>query len=81
MSSSGIRLRISLLVAIASVLANMYLVLNGSSNGFYAGLSKGLVLDTPQATTQVAQKAKPVTQSRYSFAAFVTRAKQYSNVD
>lgn len=74
MNSSGVRLRISLLVAIAIVLANMYLVLHGSSNGFYAGLPKALFFDAPVATTQVAQPSTSGTPSRDTFAAFETRA-------
>jgi hypothetical protein len=74
MSSSGIRLRISLIVATTIVLANMVLVLNGSSTGFYAGLSKTLVPDTPLVTTLVAQTVSPGKGSRDTFAAFETRA-------
>ena len=85
MNSSGVRLRISLLVAIAIVIANIYLVLNGSSNGFYASLSKEQVLDTHQATTQVAQQSTSGQStsgrtSRDTFAAFETRASKQPGV-
>jgi len=73
MSSSGIRLRISLVVAISIVSANKYLVLHGSSNGFYASLSKALGLDAPAATAQVAHTLSPGRPSHDTFAAFETR--------
>jgi hypothetical protein len=73
MSSSGIRLRISLIVAISIVSANMYSVLHGTSNRFYAGLSNALDSDAPAATAQVAHTLAPGRPSRDTFAAFETR--------
>ncbi len=80
MSSSGIRLRISLVVAISIVIANMYLVLNGTPNEFYAGLSKALAPDTPSANTLTTQTATPGTPSRDTFAAFEARVHYSPNV-
>ena len=80
MGSSWIRLRISLIVAIALVIANMVLVITGSPNGYYAGLSKVLVPDAPLAATSAAQAGSPDTAKRYPFAALEARAQHSLDV-